>query len=148
MSKKISVIAGWFVIVLLQIIAAGVMVMLFSGWWTTEEISTLGQFSLIIWSIFLGFVIGVYGVGILSLVLRRFKSIQAGLRFLFTTGCALIPFLALFIIGLCVNPSHQPQFQKLVMEFWQPLLAIIGLALAITGFWTPGWIRKKPQNVQ
>lgn len=145
--EKIIKVAGWTVIVLLQIIAAGGIALSLSGLWPIEEVTTMDKFSLIIGTIFEGFIAGVYGVGMLSLVLHRSKTIKAGLRLLFTAGCASIPFLSLFIIGWYVKPCDQPIFQRWVMEFYQPLPVQSGLALAVLGFWIPDWIRKKIRPV-
>jgi len=142
MLKRLVHLGRWVVTVLAQAVAGGVVVFLLAAFLWVEKISTLGQFLLLVFSIWLGFVIGVYGAGIAALSLRRAADLEARARFISTAGVALIPFLALFAIGARVDPGNQPEFQNVVMDMWQPLLAQLGMLFAIVGFYIPGWVRR------
>jgi hypothetical protein len=142
MRKKIVYAVGWAVTVLAQAVAGGVVVFLLLSVWSIEKVSTLGQFLLIVFSIWLGFVIGVYGAGMAALSLRRAADLRVRARFISAAGVAFIPFLALLAIGASVGPGNQPAFQNVVMDTWQPLLAQLGLLSAIVGFYIPGWINR------
>jgi len=135
-------LAGWVLTILGQVVAALALVfLLLSVVWRGEPAVTLGQFLLLVFSMWFGFVVGVYGAGLAILRRRQAIDLQARARLISTAGAALIPFLALFILGATVTPGNQVDFQRVVMETWQPILASLGLVLAVVGFYVPSWLR-------
>ena len=134
-------VVGWLITILAQIVLAGVVVMLLSVVWYVETVSSLWEFIRVVFFIWLGFVVGVYGIGMGSLRMRKTTFMGARTRLFSTIVITMIPFLALLVIGMVVGPGNQPSFQVTVMEKLQPIFASFGLLAAVIGFYLPGWVK-------
>jgi hypothetical protein len=142
MRKRITWMLGWLMIMVVQAVAALIVVFLFSLVGYIDKVTNLGQFSLILTVMWLGFVIGVTGVGLATLRLRHTPALVVPQRLLFTAGIGVIPFLIIFMTAARVGTGNPSIFQNYVMAGWMPTLSQVGLIFAIIGFYIPSWLKK------
>jgi hypothetical protein len=146
--KKIFKIAGWIFTILNQAVMGYLTIFLFSVMGSTlltpDNTSWRGWLInlLVVW---LGFGIGVFSVGALSLNLgwsgspKKYRA-----RLIGTVIGGLIPILVLIGIRLAIAPSGtDSQFQEVIANQWQPRLTTISLLTGLLGFYLPGWMGKK-----
>ena len=148
MAKNIKSLLAWLGTVLAQWIGANLCVFLFSILWYSEYPASLTQFLTFVAFIGAGFLIGVYGVGMLILFWRRSTELLARTRFITTLACIALPLLALAIIGWQITLGDRLEFQNEVIGRWQPNLAQTALWLSILGFHLPGWLKRRTVPVE
>ena len=73
--------------------------MLLSVVWYVETVSSLWEFILVVFFIWLGFVVGVYGIGMGSFRMRKAAFMEARTRLFSTIVITMVPFLVLFVIN-------------------------------------------------
>ncbi len=100
---------------------------------------TLSQFLMIPLGIWLGYVIGVTGVGMLGLALKNVKPKVPGLRLLTTGALAAIPMLILIFNAYTAGFEDQAQFQSLVMARMVPYYTQLCAVFALLGFYITIW---------
>lgn len=147
MGKNLKLLGIWLVTILAQFIAANLAVFIFSLLLYVENPTTLSRFLLNVSFIGLGFLIGVYGAGMLILRRRKLADLQARPRFFATLVCILVPLLALAVLGWRISPTNPAGFRAVVLEQWQPTLGQSALWLSILGFHLPGWLKRQPALV-
>jgi len=146
--KKILRIAGWIFTILNQAVMGYVTIFLFSVLGSTlfsPDITSWGGWITILLFVWLGFVIGVYSVGALSLNLgwsgspKKYRQ-----RLFFTLMGGVIPILVLIGIRLAIAPNGtESQYKEVIANLWQPRLTSSSLVTGLLGFYLPGWIGKK-----
>ena len=144
MANSLKSLLAWLGSVVAQWIGANLCVFLFSFLWYSEHPTSLAQFLSFVAFIGAGFLIGVYGVGMLILMRRKPAELYARTRFITTVVCIVIPLLALAITGWQITLGDQAEFQTEVIGAWQPNLAQTALWLLILGFHLPGWLKRRP----
>jgi hypothetical protein len=140
--KFILRLFGWLVTIILQVAVSYLIIFLitiiFAGVDTTSRIGWLASL-LVIW---LGYVIGIYLVGMVALrwVWKGERRLPAQ-RLIGTAVGALIPLLILLLIGFSVPVvATGTQFYDLITNNWQPIMAQASLFIGIVGFYVPGMI--------
>ncbi|MEA3326014.1 MAG: hypothetical protein U9R53_01695 [Chloroflexota bacterium] len=89
--KKFWNIFGWVISIILQIAVCLLVLDIFRQFVFPNPVTKTGEFLVIPLLIWISFVVGVYGIGILSLLIRKITPLKAGLRFLSSAGLALVP---------------------------------------------------------
>ena len=143
--KKILRIAGWIFTILNQAVMGYVTIFLFSVLGSTlfsPDITSWGGWITILLFVWLGFVIGVYSVGALSLNLgwsgspKKYRQ-----RLFFTLMGGAIPILVLIGIRLAIAPNGtENQYKEVIANLWQPRLTSSSLVTGLLGFYLPGWM--------
>lgn len=137
---------GQIVMVALQIVMAMVCVYLLSvllGIFIPTQTYTAGIWSLIIFSIWLGFSIGIFAVGwFWQRMGWLVEPWYVKVRLAFTAGAVLLPLFLLLLIGLKVGPGPSMAFQEQILNDWQPKLSFLSMGFGIIGFYLPGRIKK------
>ncbi len=100
---------------------------------------TFGQFLLIPLGIWLGYIIGVYGVGMLGLALKKITPKVPGLRLLTTAILAAIPMLILIFNANAAGVENQAQFQNIIMGRMVPYYTQLCAVFALLGFYITIW---------
>jgi hypothetical protein len=92
-------------------------------------------------SIWVSFIIGVYGIGILSIAIRKLTPLQAGLRLISTALLELIPLIVLTSLGLTVAFEDPVNFREVVLGKMVPYYTNLNVAFSLMGFYIPTWFR-------
>jgi heme/copper-type cytochrome/quinol oxidase subunit 3 len=142
--KKTWNVLTWILIVAAQLIFSYWLVSYFTADKSSAQIETMSQFSMIPLIIWVGYVLVVYGLGMLGLLLYKFKPARAGLRFLSTAIMTAIPMLILIFNAQTVGLGNRLEFQHLVMDRMIPYYTQLGLAFALLGFYITVWWQKAP----
>ncbi len=148
--KFISHLFVWLLIVIFQIVASYLIIFLLADilyLFGVDSISRDGWIEslLVIW---LGYVIGVNLIGLISLrwVWKGIRMLPLQ-RLLGSAIGALIPLIILLPIGFSVPIGDSgTRFYDLVTNNWQPILAQASLFAAILGYFVPGMIKEKNQS--
>lgn len=146
--KKTLRIAGWVFTIANQAVMGYVTIFLFYALGSTlfsPDNTSWGDWLSILLVVWLGFAIGVYSVGALSLNLGWSGSPKKYRQRLFCTlmGGA-IPILVLIGIRLAIAPNGMDsQFQEVITNQWQPRLTSSSLVTGLLGFYLPGWMSRK-----
>ncbi len=107
------------------------------------EVSTMKQFLLFPLGIWLSYIIGVHGVGMFGLFLKKMKPMIPGLRFLTTAIMAVIPMLILIFNAVTVGVDNNlQQFHDLVMIRRVPYYTQLCAVFALLGFYATVWWHK------
>lgn len=133
---------SWVLIVVAQIALGYALVSVINSVIYKPQIETITQFLMIPISIFLGYLIGVYGIGILGLVLKKLKPRVAGLRLFTTAIMTVIPMLMLIFNAVTVGVENQQQFQDIVMVRMVPYYTQLCAVFALLGFYITIWWHK------
>jgi len=113
------------------------------------QIETIPQFLLIPLSIWLGYLVGIYSIGMLGLGLKKLKPLVAGLRLFTTAVMAIIPMLVLIFNAVTIGLEDQQQFQELVMVRMVPYYTQLCAVFALLGFYiTIWWHKAAPRKSQ
>ena len=145
--KKILRIAGWVFTIANQAVMGYVTIFLFSVMGSTLfslDSTAWGDWLSILLVVWVGFAIGVYSIGALSLNLgwsgspKKYRQ-----RLFFTLMGGVIPILVLIGIRLAIAPNGtESQFQEVIANLWQPRLTSSSLGTGLLGFYLPGWINR------
>jgi len=87
------------------------------------------------------FVVIVFGVGIISLLIRKITPLKTGLRFLSSAGLALVPLGILIFLGLSVGLENQKDFQEIVLGKMVSYYANLSMVFSFLGFYIPNWLK-------
>jgi len=113
------------------------------------QIETIPQFLLIPLSIWLGYLVGIYSIGMLGLGLKKLKPLVAGLRLFTTAVMAIIPMMVLIFNAVTIGLEDQQQFQELVMVRMVPYYTQLCAVFALLGFYiTIWWHKAAPRKSQ
>ncbi len=99
----------------------------------------INQFLQIPLGIWLGYIIGVTGIGMLGLALKKITPMVPGLRLLTTAALAAIPMLILIFNAYTAGFEDQAQFQSLVMGRMVPYYTQLCAVFALLGFYITVW---------
>ncbi len=141
MPKTLQSLFIWLGTVAAQWIGANLCVFLFSLILYSDRPATLTQFSINVAFMGFGFLIGVYGAGMLVLRQRKLANLLPRPRFFATLLGTLVPLLALGGFAWSVYQDRPAEFQTLIVEQWQINLAQTALWLSILFFHLPGWLK-------
>ena len=133
---------SWVLIVVAQIALGYALVSVINSVIYKPQIETITQFLMIPISIFLGYLIGVYGIGMLGLVLKKLKPRIAGLRLFTTAIMTVIPMLMLIFNAVTVGVENRQQFQDIVMVRMVPYYTQLCAVFALLGFYITIWWHK------
>ncbi len=138
MTKSWAAIS-WVLICLAQI-GAGYVLAFLSNVIINQPVSeTFSQFLMIPLGIWLGYIIGVTGVGMLGLALRKITPKVPGLRLLTTGALAAIPMLILIFNAYTVGIENQSDFQSIVVSRMVPYYTQLCAVFALLGFYITIW---------
>ena len=145
--KKFWQITGWVVAITIQIGTSFLFVELFQRFLYPPEINTAGQFLTIPLLIWISFIIGIFGIGILGLLIRKTEKLQALIRLVSTALMALIPMLLLIFLGLTAGIENEQDFTEIVLGRMVPYYTQLNVVFSLIGFYAPTWLKKyKKEN--
>jgi len=133
---------SWILIVLAQIAIGYALVFTINLIIYKPQIETIPQFLTIPLSIWLGYLVGVYGIGMLGLVLKKLEPLVAGLRLFTTAIMTVIPMLMLIFNAVTVGVENRQQFQDIVMVRMVPYYTQLCVVFALLGFYITVWWHK------
>jgi len=139
--KKFWQITGWVVSIAVQIGVSFLLVELFQRFFYPAEINTAGQFLTIPLMIWISFLIGIYGFGILGLLIRKSDNLQALTRLASTAFMALIPMLLLIFLGLSAGIENEQEFEEIVLGRMVPYYTQLNVVFSLIGFYIPSWFQ-------
>lgn len=142
MLKTLKSLLTWLGIVVAQWFGANFCVFLLSLFLYTDHPATWSRFMINVAFMGVGFIIGIYGAGMLILRRLRVVELLPRARFFSTLAGCLLPLLALVIYSWSVYQARPAEFQTLIVEDWQIRLAQTALWLAILSFHLPGWLTR------
>lgn len=146
MNKRWNTVS-WVLILIAQVAVGYGIVFLGTVYINQPETKTLQQFLIIPLTIWLGYLVGVYGIGMLGLSLKKVEPRVSWLR-LFTTAVAgLVPVLILIFNAATVGVENQQQFHDLVIVRMVPYYTQLCAVFALLGFYiTIWWHRAVPSK--
>jgi TRAP-type C4-dicarboxylate transport system permease small subunit len=139
--KKFWNIFGWVITIILQIVVCLLLQEIFQRYVFPGQVTRTGEFIIIPLLIWASVVIGVYGIGILSFLIRKTTPLQAGLRFLSSAGLALLPLGLLVFLGLSVGFENQQDFQEIVLDRMVSYYSNLAMVFSFLGFYIPNWVK-------
>ncbi len=146
--NKIWNALSWILIVVAQIVIGYGLVYFLNILNYKPQYETIQQFLMIPFSIWLGYLIGVYGIGMLGLGLKKIEPLVAGLRFLTTAVMTAIPMLILIFNAVTMGLEDRQQFQDIVMVRMVPYYTQLCTVFALLGFYvTVWWHRAVPKKI-
>jgi hypothetical protein len=145
--KQFWRIFGWAVTIAAQILLSFVLVELFKMWIVPVSIKTLDAFLILASTIWFSFLVGVFGIGVLSLVIRKMQPYHTLIRLFGTLIMALIPVVILVFLGLSVGLENEIDFQEIVLARMVPYYTQLNIVFSLLGFYLPTWFKKfSPQK--
>jgi hypothetical protein len=139
--KKFWKIFGWGITIGLQIGLSFLILEQLRNWIVPTWVTNLSTYLIIPLSIWVSFIIGVYGIGILSIAIRKLTPLQAGLRLISTALLELIPLIVLTSLGLTVAFEDPVNFREVVLGKMVPYYTNLNVAFSLMGFYIPTWFR-------
>jgi len=139
--KKFWNIFGWVFTILIQIALCFIILGVLQTYVFPNQIARTGEFLRIPLLIWITFVVVVYGIGMLSLLIRKITPLKAGLRFFSSAGLALVPLGILIFLGLSVGVENQKDFQEIVLGRMVSYYANLSMVFSFLGFYIPNWIK-------
>lgn len=148
MIKQVWNAITWALIVGAQLAVGYALVFIVNLSINTSQIETIAQFLKIPSSIWLGYSIGVYGIGMLGVWLKKYQPLVPLLRLATTATMALIPMLILIFNSVTVGVENQKEFQDLVIVRMVPYYTQLCAVFALLGFYiTVWWHKAVPKKV-
>ena len=144
--KKFWTIFAWAVTLTAQIIFSFVLVELFNATLVPETITTVTEFLIIPLTIWASFLIGIFAIGMLSLVMRKIKPYYTTLRFLGTLVMAVLPMVLLVFLGLSAGLENTVEFQEIVLGRMVPYYTQLNIVFSLLGFYLPSWFKRNAPN--
>jgi len=139
--KKFWDIFGWGITIVVQIALSYFILDQLRNWIIPTSVTNIGTYLIIPFSIWASFLIGVYGIGILSMILRKMQPLQAGLRLISTAVIVMIPLIVLTFLGLTVGFEDPVNFREVVLGKMVPYYTNLNIAFSLMGFYIPTWFR-------
>lgn len=139
--KKFWNIFGWVVTIILQIVVSFLLQEIFRSYMYPTQVTSTGAFLIIPLLIWVSLVVGVFGIGILSFLIRKYSPLSTGLRFLSSAGLALLPLGLLVFLGLSVGFENQKDFQDIVLDRMVSYYSNLALVFSFLGFYIPNWVK-------
>jgi hypothetical protein len=147
--KKTWNVLAWILIVAAQIALGYILVLLLTLNNSKPPLETISHFLLTPLFIWLGYLIGIYGIGMLGLVLKKVKPLVPGLRLLTTAILAVLPMLMLIFNAVTVGVENQQQFQDLVINRMVPYYTQLCAVFSLLGFYiTVWWHKAVPKKIK
>lgn len=144
--KKFWTIFAWAVTLTAQITLSFVLVELFKSTLVPATITTDAEFLTIPLTIWVSFLIGIFGLGMLSLVMRKITPYYTLLRFLGTLVMALLPMVLLVFLGLSAGLENTVEFQEIVLGRMVPYYTQLNIVFSLLGFYLPSWFKRNAPN--
>jgi hypothetical protein len=147
--KSILRLLGWLLTMIAQVIASNITVFIFSLLFGWMVIDTHLEWFVLLFIVWFAYVLGVNLAGQAALRLT-WKSVRplTRERIIGSAIGAMIPLLALFLLGLTVPFGNTgSEFYDLVTDNWQPILAQASMFATVLGFYIPALIIPKPKPV-
>lgn len=139
--KKFWNIFGWGITIAVQIALSFLILEQLRNWLFPASFTTNSAYLIVPFSIWASFIIGVYGIGILSMALRKMKPLQPGLRLISTAVLALIPLIVLTFLGITVGFDDPVDFRQIVLGRMVPYYTNLNVAFSLMGFYIPTWFK-------
>ena len=144
---KFWMVIGWGLTIIAQVVLSFLLVEVFNLVVVPAAITTVSEFIIIPLTIWLSYLISVFGIGMLSLVIQKMKPYYTVLRLVSTLVMALIPMAILVFLGLTVGIENQAEFQEIVLERMVPYYTQLNVVFSLLGFYLPTWFKKMaPKN--
>lgn len=140
--KKFWTIFGWALTFAVQVALSFILVEVFNLTVVPASITTLGAFLSIPLTILLSFLFGVFGIGMISLLIRKIQPYYPLLRFVGTLVMAIFPMALLVFLGLTVGLENQVEFQEIVLDRMVPYYTQLNIVFSLLGFYLPSWFKK------
>ncbi len=137
--KKFWKIFGWGITIAIQIGLSYLILEQLRDGIVPSQITNINTYLSIPLSIWISFIIGVYGAGILSMLLRKIQPLHVSLRLLSTGLLALIPLVVLTFLGLTVGFEDPAVFRSVVIGRMVPYYTNLNVAFSLIGFYVPTW---------
>ncbi len=132
----------WILILAAQFGIGYALVTLSNTFTIRPRMETIPQFLMVPLGIWLGYLVGVYALGMLVLVLKKVEPVAAGLRLFTTAVLGTLPMLILIFNAVTIGVENQQQFQTLVMARMVPYYTNLCAVFALLGFYITVWWHK------
>jgi hypothetical protein len=139
--KKFWNIFGWIISIVLQVLISYLLLELLKTFFYPDMIRTTGEFILIPLLIWASFFIGVYGIGMPSLLIRKVSPLNAVLRLLSTAVMIIIPLSILVFLGLTVGIENEKDFEEIVLGRMVAYYTQLTVVFSLLGFYIPTWFK-------
>lgn len=144
---KFWMVFGWGITLIAQVALSFLLVEVFNLAVVPTAITTDGEFIIIPLTIWSSYLVGVFGIGMLSLIIRKMKPYYTLLRLVGTLVMALIPMAILVFLGLTVGIENQTEFQEIVLDRMVPYYTQLNVVFSLLGFYLPSWFKNMaPKN--
>jgi len=140
MSKKPGFYLGQILTILLQAVAGVAILLVITFLWFIGDVSSFQEYLLILSRFWFCFVTGSFLVGMIALFIQNPPRKKLIRRLIADMAVGAIPFIALIVIALVVNPASETEYRDFVFKTWQPIIAYSGLIFSLIGFYLPDWI--------
>jgi hypothetical protein len=140
--KKFWSIVSWGLLVIAQLLLSFLLVSIAKTYILPKPVSAVWEFLAYPLSIWLSFILGVFGVGIVGIILLKLEPRRAGLRVLSTSILALIPMVVLIVLGLTVGIENQENFSNIVLGRMVTYYTQLTVVFSLIGFYIPNWFSK------
>lgn len=139
--KKFWNIFGWIISIVLQVLISYLLLELLKTFFYPLMIRTTGEFIVIPLIIWVSFFIGVYGIGMPSLLIRKVSPLNAVLRLLSTGVMIIIPLSILVFLGLTVGIENEKDFEEIVLGRMVAYYTQLTVVFSLLGFYIPTWFK-------
>jgi hypothetical protein len=139
--KKFWNIFGWIISIVLQVLISYLLLELLKTFFYPDMIRTTGEFIVIPLLIWASFFIGVYGIGMPSLLIRKVSPLNAVLRLLSTAVMIIIPLSILVFLGLTVGIENEKDFEEIVLGRMVAYYTQLTVVFSLLGFYIPTWFK-------
>ncbi len=144
---KLWMVLGWGITFIAQVVLSFLLVEVFRLAVVPAAVTTVGEFIIIPLTIWVSYLVGVFCIGMLSLIIRKMKPYYTVLRLVGTLVIALIPMAILVFLGLTVGIENQADFQEIVLDRMVPYYTQLNVVFSLLGFYLPSWFKKMaPKN--
>jgi hypothetical protein len=139
--KKFWNIFGWMISIILQILISFLLLELLKLFFYPDSVRTTGEFLSIPLAIWVSFFVGIFGIGMLSLLVRKVTPLNPGLRLLSTAVMIIIPLSILVFLGLTVGIENQKDFEEIVLGRMVTYYTQLTVVFSLLGFYIPTWFK-------
>jgi hypothetical protein len=139
--KKFWNIFGSIIAIILQILISFLLLELLRLFFYPDQVTTPIEFLVIPLQIWVSFFVGVFGIGMLSLLIRKVSPLNPGLRLLSTAVMIVIPLSILIFLGLTVGIENQKDFEEIVLGRMVTYYTQLTVVFSLLGFYIPTWFK-------